>query len=182
MADDDKASRSRAIIAWGTLGTAVVTALAAVGLLQFRKGGDDVAAYQQQVHAVCNQIHDLASPTNANVGVHFEGDVLHYDKALISQSLQNSYQAIKVQFNLLDLRNTPSALQSQKMHEEVVRDSYLAFGSKVIQVVKRDLPDDPTQAQLDAVQGPLQAEGKTTGVQMDDALTSLAGGECKVTP
>src|SRR5713226_3406675 len=100
MADDDKASRSRAIIAWGTLGTAVVTALAAVGLLQFRKGGDDVAAYQQQVHAVCNRIHDLANPTNVNIGATFEGDVLHYSKTLLLQSLQNSHQAIKVQFTL----------------------------------------------------------------------------------
>jgi hypothetical protein len=179
MSDDKKASRSKwavgTIIAGVGAVAALIGALAATGFL---KRADPVTPYQQQVHATCNRLQDLSRDVIGQLGPSFSPDgQLFVDKALLLRWFQSNYDAAKLQLELLDQRTTPTALKEEKRREEVAKDAYLAAMRSDIERVQRDLPARLSFQQL----SPMEASFAPFIVEMNDALTGLAGGDCTVT-
>jgi hypothetical protein len=201
MPDDDKRSPSKAIIAWGTLATLVITATIAV--LQFRRT-DTVTPYQQQVHAACNRMQQIETATAQTLAQGVAMDLpfsqggpggggipsnpiaspgplvmptLLVDKAVVLPALQSNYDSTKLEFDLLDQKQTPPALRDQKRRQGAVKDSYLATLRSFLQRAQHDLPDRPTVNQVAAL-----FASPTAAVEINDAMSALAGGDCTVTP
>jgi hypothetical protein len=99
------------------------------------------------------------------------------DKAVVVPALQSNYDSTKLEFDLLDQRQTPPALKDQKKRQEAVKDNYLATLHSFLQKAEHELPDRPTLNQVAAL-----FASATGAVEINDAMSALAGGDCTVTP
>jgi hypothetical protein len=177
MPDEDRPSRSKTLMAAIGTAAALITALGAIGILQFKRT-DEVTPYQQQVHAACNRIQDmLTRDAMGELNPSFSPDgAVFIDKASLLSILHSNYQVVQLQLDLLDHRPTPSALKEQKRHEEDAKQAYLATFRDYIQLVQRDMPDHPPLQQLSRT-----APSSAAAVTLNDALSALAGGDCSIT-
>jgi hypothetical protein len=176
---------------------------ATIAVLQFRKT-DLVTPYQQQVHAACNRIQQIqtVAAQTLSQGVAMENPfsqgrpgadglspnpfgsagqlvmpTLLVDKAVVVPALQSNYDSTKLEFDLLDQRQTPPALKDQKKRQEAVKGNYLATLRSFLQRAQHDLPDRPTVNQVVAL-----FASPAAAVEINDAMSALAGGDCTVTP
>jgi hypothetical protein len=106
---------------------------------------------------------------------------LYVDKASVLQVDQFNYDAIQREFQLLDERKTPSSLKDPKKREETARDNYLTAWRSFIEQVRQDLPGHASLGQIATVQQRAEStRGASVMVEINDALSALAGGDCAV--
>lgn len=183
------------------MAAAVSTVLA---ILQFRKT-DVVTPYEQQVRSACNRIQQVRTASTQSLvqglsmSIPFPQDpnggagppapeaprppgamtmpAFTFDKASVVPALQSTYDSMKLEFDLLDRRTVPSALRDQKTREEAAKDTYLATLHTTIEEAEHDLPNRVTLNQVQALFWSPAAD-----VEINDAMSALAGGDCSVTP
>jgi hypothetical protein len=189
-----KPSLAKRIIPWAT------PALGAIGVIitvwQDRKT-DVVTPYQQQVHAACNRIQQVEIATGQTLaqdlamsappgGFPLRSDssgpalvmpTLLVNRAAVLPALQSNYDSTKLEFDLLDQRTVPEALKDQKTRQEAAKDRYLVILRTNLEKARHDLPDQPTVTQVAAL-----FADPAAAVDVNDAMSALAGGDCTVTP
>lgn len=174
--DDDKRSWLAPSAIIGLAGL-ILTAL---GLLISSRGGDggddSVAVYQEQVRAACRTIFGLADLDRA-LSVD-DRDLL--EKSRIVTAATENLEATKLQFDLVARLDTPKQLGGNKERFEIAKDRYLAFGRDLISTIDRSLPPRPTLAQYEAVVVDEQKTILPASVEINNAMTELAGAECRV--
>jgi len=153
-------------------------------------GGSDRSAqrYRQEVVAACNAVRGNAArgsfgtprpsfgtdPEDPNVS-------FSYDRDRVISGLRSTLSANRRRLKLLFDKPAPRSLRDEaevarKRYEDYARESR-AFSS----TVARELPEDPTIEQIDAVMSPLQDRADAVIAPLEDAMTRLAGRECSIT-
>jgi hypothetical protein len=175
VADDEKRSWLAPSAIIGIAGL-VLTAL---GLyISSRGGGGDggVAGYQAQVQAACRTILRIANLDRA-LGQDDRGLL---DKSRIVTAVNENIEATKLQLDLVGQLDTPKELRGAKGRFLTARDKYLATGHDLIARIDRSLPPRPTPAQYEAVVVDNQKIILPASVEINSAMTELAGAECRV--
>jgi hypothetical protein len=140
------------------------------------KGDGGVAAYQEQIRAACTTIFRLANLDRA-LAVDNRGLL---DKTKIVAAANENLEATKLQFDLVERLDAPKELQGSKARFQKAKTSYLTFGGNLIATIDRSLPPRPTPEQYEAVVAANQKTILPASVEINAAMTELAGGECRV--
>ena len=167
--------KSKAVIAWLTVGATLIAATAAI--LPFIIGNDEddgVAAYQREIRPICARIGQLSNIP----GEAYAGPDRRYDKAALVRDLIANRDAIRHELTLLDNRETPSELEDKKQRLDSLREPYLAALSSNIETVDRRLPARPTQQQFEAVWADVRSQSLQVATDASQAILDLAGGTC----
>jgi len=154
--------------------------LTSLGLYLGTRDGDgdrsSVVAYQGQVQAACRTILTVANLDRA-MGVDSRGLL---DKGRILTAATENLDATKLQFDLVSRLDPPKQLSEAKAKFDVAKDQYIAFGRDLINRLDRSLPARPTTAQYEAVVAGNQNTILPASVEINSAMSGLAGAECRV--
>ena len=140
------------------------------------KGADGVTAYQEQVRAACATILRLANLDRA-LAVDNRGLL---DKIRIVTAANENLEATKLQFDLIERLDPPKELEGPKERFQKAKAGYLTFGGDLIATIDRSLPSRPTPEQYQAVVAANQKTILPASVEINAAMTELAGSECRV--
>ncbi len=170
---------SRAVrFALGLLGVAFL--VAAVALRDDGGGGNEAQdRYQRQVVATCNGVRAVVARDDPGTPQVAPGGITYDRDTFISRGRTN-LAAIERRFALLLDKPAPDSLRSEA---DTVRDRTQDFGSqnrRIFSELQRALPSTFTLERFDTAARPLQDRADNVLARLEDAMTQLAGRDCRL--
>jgi hypothetical protein len=177
------------LIAWITAGAAVVGAFVALyGILH--RPDTSVANYQRQVLATCGRIHDLLARDHG-VEIFRVGpaggfpsnplDLVKVDKKALLRVLRGNLHGAEEEFALLNAKRTPQSLAEAKEQAVAAQRAWSKAFRKTIGTVDQTVAEGMAAGEVTALLGGAGADTVSAGTRLNDAMTTLAGDNCRVT-
>jgi hypothetical protein len=176
------------LIAWIGAGAAVVGAFVALyGILD--KPDTSVADYQEQVRATCGRVHDLLATEHGEIFILGAAggfpsnplDLVRVDKQALLGVLRGNLSGAEEEFTLLNVKPIPESLAGPKERAMAAQRSWSKAFRKTIGTVEGAPAERMTVAEVNALLGGAGAATASAGARLNDAMTTLAGGDCRMT-
>jgi hypothetical protein len=176
------------LIAWIGAGAAVVGAFVALyGILH--KPDTSVADYQEQVRATCGRVHDLLATEHGEIFVLGQGggfpsnplDLVTVDKAALLRVLRGNLRGAEEEFALLNDKPVPGSLAEPKERAVAAQRAWSGAFRKTIGTVEQTATEGMTVGEVSGLLGGAGAATVSAGARLNDAMTTLAGDDCRVT-
>jgi hypothetical protein len=170
------------MIPWMMAAAAVVGA--AVAIVNILPKSTEVPDYQKQVVATCSRAHgilatdhggeiiDLSSPSPQGPRIR---------KSALLQVMNGNLSAVRTEFSLLNQRQVPGSLGRQKSEAEQAQRSWLDAEQANVQFVEANVRDRELLTELNSQLAARAAVTAQAGARLNSAMSTLAGGECRVT-
>ena len=171
------------MIAWIGAGAAVVGAFAALyGVLHHPD--PKVAGYQRQVQATCGRVHALLTADHM-------AEIVDFSRLRPGQSvldlpvktnellrvMRADLRGARQEFAVLDGAKVPHALQEQAERAKATRQDWTAaFQAAIVRVDQHS-----GILRLRDLTGTLGGDAGPVSARLNDAMTALAGADCRVT-
>jgi hypothetical protein len=184
MAETTERGSQTKIIAW--IG-AVVGLVSAFGVLYgiFHKTSTEIPDYQRQVIASCKDVNRVVTADHGLEIIQFDdspdfGDPTSFAlvrKDALLRVMQQNLDAVRERFRLLNERSAPKQLNEQKHRAESAQQNWYAVSEDAIRTIEKQVQDrDPFQKTQTLLSGPRITQA---GLGLNEAMTALAGSECK---
>jgi hypothetical protein len=179
------------LIAWIGAAAAVVGAFVALyGILHHPD--TSVADYQRQVRATCGRVHDLLTAQhseiiNLNSAGGFSGnplDLAKVNKGALLRVLRDNLRGAEEEFELLNAKPAPQSLAGLKDQAVAAQRAWSKAYQKDMNTVDKTIVDGMTLSQvgeMSTILGGAGGASTSAGARLNDAMTSLAGDDCRVT-
>jgi hypothetical protein len=143
-------------------------------------GGDSTEArYQRQVVATCNGVrvlqgrNTLGTPDVGSSGITFNRDVF-------VANAEANIAAVKRRFDLLLQKPVPDSLSDQADVVRRRKNASIKTSRAILKQLAASLSPDFTERELETASAPFQDRADESLARLEDALTELAGRECKI--
>jgi hypothetical protein len=176
-------------IAWITAGAAVVGAFVALyGILHHPD--TSLADYQRQVPATCGRVHDLLTTDHGGEIINFDSaggfpsnplDLVKVNKGALLSVLRGNLRGAEEEFDLLNAKPAPQSLAGRKERAVAAQRAWSKAFRKTISTVDQSVAEGMTLSEVNAILGGAGGPTTSAGARLNDAMTSLAGDDCRVT-
>jgi hypothetical protein len=95
--------------------------------------------------------------------------------------LRGNLQGAQEEFELLDAKQVPKSLAKRKELAVAAQQAWSEAFRETIGTVDRKASEGMTLTQLNAILGGVAGSATSAGARLNDAMTSLAGDDCRVT-
>lgn len=165
-----------------------IAAIAGVGWTIFHKNSTDVADYQTQAVATCEQVHAVfAAQHNEVFDLGGDGSSTSSDprdsmlvrRDVVVHVMESNIAQARIGFDALNRRAVPEALKAQHADAVEAQRAYLDNAEQLVRTLKNRL--GPTGS-VSKMQTLYDSSGQDkAGATLNAAMTALAGKSCQVT-
>jgi hypothetical protein len=169
----------------------IIAALATavgVGWSILHKDSTEVADYQRQVVATCEQVHTVLAKEHNEIfefetgdGAGGPEDLIRVKKKVLLQVLQDNVDQARAAFEGLNQEAVPSSLEDQHRAAVTAQNTWYAAGEKAITTVRNRLPERARMSQVNELEVQIGGD-RTVGARLNTAMTALAGRNCQPSP
>jgi hypothetical protein len=167
-----------------------LAAIAGVGWTMFHKNNTDVADYQNQVVATCEQIHTvLAVQHNEVLDLDLGGgrsstpgdprDAFRVRRDAMLHVMESNIAQARISFDALNRRAVPEPLKAQHLDAVAAQRAYLDNMEQFQRTIRDSLAPTVPLSKLQAL---FDSSGEDkAAATLNAAMTTLAGKNCQVT-
>jgi uncharacterized RDD family membrane protein YckC len=155
----------------------------------FHRPDPSVADYQRQVRAACGRVHDLLATEHGEIFVSGQAggfpidplDPIKVDKEALLRVLRGNLHSAEEEFALLNATPAPRSLAESKNRAVATQRVWADAFRNAIGAMEEAGIDRMTVAQGKALLGGTGAATASASARLNDAMTTLAGDDCRVT-
>jgi len=179
----DKSVLAKIAVIAGIL--AAIASIAGVAWTIFHRESTDVADYQSQVSATCEQINKILAAehneifdfTNDGGGADSPDDLIRVRKDVMLQVMEDNLAQAKNAFAALNEHEVPGDLTTAHQSAVKAQDAWYTAIERGMSEIRERLP---AKARLADVQK-YNTGDRGANVRLNSAMTALAGKNCQVT-
>lgn len=172
----DKSILGRVAVIVGVL--AATATIVGVAWTIFNRENTEVADYQKQVLATCEQVRGILTTEHPEVLILAPGE-FRVRKDLLLAVMRNNVTQARIAFDGLNGKPVPAALIAQHDAAVEAQTGWATAMGQVIDTIETQLPDNARVSRLQELGVELGGSQATT-TRLNSAMTALAGSNCQI--
>ena len=161
--------------------TAILAAIATtigVAYTIFVRPSSDVADYQKQVLATCDQVRAIVTADHGEI-LQPGPDGIRIRKDLLIRITESNLAQARESFDALNRRAVPADLAAEHDAAVAAQEAWLQAMQDVLETIRSEVPEDATVQEWTSM-GVDLGGGRTAITRLNSAMTGLAGENCSV--
>ena len=158
---------------------AAIATVIGVGWTILNQPNNELAAYQAQVSATCEQVRTVLTTEHNEVLVVGSGG-FRVRKDLLLAVMRNNREQAQIAFDALNAKAVPSSLSAQHQAATAAQAAWFATFDGFIATVQDRLRDNARLERLQEL-GVEMSGGQADATRLTSVMTALAGRNCPVT-
>lgn len=172
----DKSILGRVAVIVGVL--AATATIVGVAWTIFNRENTEVADYQKQVVATCNQVRGILTTEHPEVLILGPGE-FRVNKSLLLAVMRNNVTQAGIAFDGLNDKPVPAPLMAQHDAAVTAQVGWSTAMDQVIDTIETQLRDNARVSRLQELGVELGGSQATT-TRLNSAMTALAGSDCQI--
>jgi hypothetical protein len=157
---------------------AAIATIVGVGWTIFNRENTEVADYQKQVLATCDQVRGILTTQHSEVLVLGPGE-FRVRKDLLLAVMRNNLSQTRIAFDGLNNKPVPAALVAQHDAAVQAQTGWAGAMEQVIATIETQLRDNARVTRLQEL-GVELGGSQATATRLNTAMTALAGSNCSI--